>query len=387
MQQNIQKKDSREKTDLKAGIKVGTDEARGKQEMQQPVNGQEREHKNKALKAALAQIEQRFGKGTVMRFGDRRIEAVPVISTGSIGLDAALGIGGLPRGRIVEVFGPESSGKTTIALQLISEAQKLGGTAAFVDAEHALDPVYAEQLGVHVEDLLLSQPDNGEQALEVADVLLRSGGVDVLIVDSVAALVPKAEIEGEMGDQHVGLQARLMSHAMRKLTGNIKRGGAVVLFTNQIRIKIGAPGYGIPETTPGGNALKFYSSVRLDVRRIGAVREGEEMIGNQTRVKVVKNKMSPPFRKAEFQILYGHGINHTGELVDLGVQEKLITQSGSWYSYGDQKIGQGRTKACDFLDENPKLAKTLEDELRKRLLPSPPSSVETAQVAEAAASS
>ena len=298
-------------------------------------------NKQKALDAALSQIERQFGKGTVMRMGDQERVAIPSISTGSLGLDIALGIGGLPKGRIVEIYGPESSGKTTLTLQVIAEAQKAGGTAAFIDAEHALDPQYAEKLGVQVDDLIMSQPDTGEQALEVAEMLVRSGAVDVLVVDSVAALTPKAEIEGEMGDSHVGLQARLLSQAMRKLTGAIKQTNCLVIFINQIRMKIGVM-FGSPETTTGGNALKFYSSVRLDIRRIGAVKEGDEVVGNETRVKVVKNKVSPPFRQAEFQIMYGGGIYHMGEVIDWGVKLNLIDKSGAWYAYKGDKIGQVR---------------------------------------------
>jgi recombination protein RecA len=321
-------------------------------------------NKEKALEAALGQIEKQFGKGTVMRMGEDKREAIPSISTGSLGLDIALGIGGLPKGRIVEIYGPESSGKTTLTLQVIAEAQKAGGTCAFVDAEHALDPVYAEKLGVQVDDLIVSQPDTGEQALEVTDMLVRSGACDVLIVDSVAALTPRAEIEGEMGDHHVGLQARLMSQALRKLTSNIKTANCLVIFINQIRMKIGVM-FGNPETTTGGNALKFYSSVRLDIRRVGAVKEGEEVVGNETRVKVVKNKVSPPFKKAEFQILYGRGINRFGELVDLGVKNGLIDKSGAWYAYKGNKIGQGKANVGIYLTENPEIANEIESEIRK----------------------
>ncbi|HEB98259.1 MAG TPA: recombinase RecA, partial [Thiotrichales bacterium] len=309
------------------------------------------ENKRKALGAALSQIEKQFGKGAVMRMGDvSAVRDVDVISTGSLSLDVALGIGGLPAGRIVEIYGPESSGKTTLTLQVIAECQKQGGTAAFIDAEHALDPVYAQKLGVDVDDLLVSQPDTGEQALEIADMLVRSGAVDVVVVDSVAALTPKAEIEGEMGDSHVGLQARLMSQALRKLTGNIKRSNTLVVFINQIRMKIGVM-FGNPETTTGGNALKFYSSVRLDIRRIGAIKKGDEVVGNQTRVKVVKNKMAPPFKQAEFEILYGEGISREGEIIDLGVAEGLIAKSGAWYSYQGDRIGQGKENARNFLKE------------------------------------
>ena len=329
-------------------------------------------NKTKALEAALGQIERQFGKGTVMRMGDNAREAVPAISTGSLGLDIALGIGGLPKGRVVEIYGPESSGKTTLTLQVIAEAQKAGGTCAFIDAEHALDPVYAEKLGVVIDDLIVSQPDTGEQALEVTDMLVRSGACDVLVIDSVAALTPRAEIEGEMGDHHVGLQARLMSQALRKLTGNIKNANCLVIFINQIRIKIGVM-FGNPETTTGGNALKFYSSVRLDIRRIGAVKDGDEIIGNETRVKVVKNKVAPPFRQAEFQILYGRGINRNGELVDLGVKHGLIDKSGAWYAYQGNKIGQGKANVGVYLTENPKIAAEIEKQIRaKELATAPP---------------
>ena len=324
-------------------------------------------NKEKALQAALGQIERQFGKGAVMRMGDREALAIPSISTGSLGLDIALGIGGLPKGRVVEIYGPESSGKTTLTLSVIAEAQKQGATCAFVDAEHALDPQYAEKLGVNVDDLLVSQPDTGEQALEITDMLVRSNAVDVVIVDSVAALVPKAEIEGEMGDSHVGLQARLMSQALRKLTGNIKNANCLVIFINQIRMKIGVM-FGSPETTTGGNALKFYASVRLDIRRIGSVKEGEEVIGNETRVKVVKNKVAPPFKQCEFQILYGRGINRLGEVIDLGVKENLIDKSGAWYSYKGDKIGQGKANVVKFLEENPPVATELEGLLREKYL-------------------
>lgn len=324
-------------------------------------------NKEKALQAALSQIERQFGKGTVMRMGDQEAQAIPAISTGSLGLDIALGIGGLPKGRIVEIYGPESSGKTTLTLQVIAECQKQGGTAAFIDAEHALDPVYAEKLGVNIDDLMVSQPDTGEQALEVTDMLVRSGAIDVLIVDSVAALTPKAEIEGEMGDHHVGLQARLMSQALRKLTSNIKQSNTLVIFINQIRMKIGVM-FGNPETTTGGNALKFYSSVRLDIRRTGAVKEGDEVVGNETRVKVVKNKVSPPFRQAEFQILYGKGIYHMGEVIDLGVKQGLVDKSGAWYAYQGNKIGQGKANAARFLEENPQIAEAIESQVRAELL-------------------
>jgi recombination protein RecA len=327
------------------------------------------ENHKKALAAALGQIEKQFGKGSVMRLGDSAIvRDVPVVSTGSLGLDVALGIGGLPRGRVVEIYGPESSGKTTLTLQIIAEAQKLGGTAAFVDAEHALDPTYAEKLGVNLNELLVSQPDTGEQALEITDMLVRSGAVDVIVVDSVAALTPKAEIEGEMGDSHVGLQARLMSQALRKLTGSIKRTNAMVIFINQIRMKIGVM-FGSPETTTGGNALKFYSSVRLDIRRIGALKKGDEVIGNQTRVKVVKNKVAPPFRQAEFEILYGSGISREGEIIDLGATHNIIDKSGSWYSYKGDRIGQGKDNARQFLIEHPDVAQEIDAQLRDLLLP------------------
>ena len=338
-------------------------------------------NKQKALDAALSQIERQFGKGTVMRRGDQERVAIPSISTGSLGLDIALGIGGLPKGRIVEIYGPESSGKTTLTLQVIAEAQKAGGTAAFIDAEHALDPQYADKLGVQVDDLIMSQPDTGEQALEVAEMLVRSGAVDVLVVDSVAALTPKAEIEGEMGDSHVGLQARLLSQAMRKLTGAIKQTNCLVIFINQIRMKIGVM-FGSPETTTGGNALKFYSSVRLDIRRIGAVKEGDEVVGNETRVKVVKNKVSPPFRQAEFQIMYGGGIYHMGEVIDWGVKLNLIDKSGAWYAYKGDKIGQGKANASRFLEENAAVAKEIEDQIRHQMMGLPLAAVET-EVAEA----
>ena len=325
--------------------------------------------KDKNLSEALSQIEKQFGKGTVMKMGDREIVDIPSVSTGSIGLDIALGIGGLPKGRVVEIFGPESSGKTTLTLQAIAECQKAGGTAAFIDAEHALDPNYAEKLGVNVDELLLSQPDTGEQALEVTDVLVKSGSVDLIVVDSVAALTPRAEIEGDMGDHHVGLQARLMSQALRKITGNIQRSNAMVIFINQIRMKIGVM-FGNPETTTGGNALKFYSSVRLDIRRIGAVKEGEEVVGNETRVKVVKNKVSPPFKQAEFQIMYGEGINTEGEILELGQKLELVEKSGSWYSHNGEKIGQGKVNASKFLRENIKIRDSLVKEIRKAYIPS-----------------
>ena len=321
------------------------------------------ENKSKQLNETLSQIEKQFGKGTVMRMGDREVVDIPSISTGSLGFDIALGIGGVPQGRVIEIFGPESSGKTTLTLQVIAECQKTGGTAAFIDAEHALDPLYAKKLGVNVDELLLSQPDTGEQALEVADMLVKSKSVDLLVIDSVAALTPRAEIEGEMGDHHVGLQARLMSQALRKITGNIQKSNATVIFINQIRMKIGVM-FGNPETTSGGNALKFYSSVRLDIRRIGAVKEGEEVIGNETRVKVVKNKVSPPFTKAEFQILYGKGINVEGEIIDFGQKLGLIEKAGSWYSYNDEKIGQGKTNASNFLRENKKIRNALVKQIK-----------------------
>ena len=325
--------------------------------------------KDKNLSEALSQIEKQFGKGTVMKMGDREIVDIPSVSTGSLGLDIALGIGGLPKGRVVEIFGPESSGKTTLTLQAIAECQKAGGTAAFIDAEHALDPNYAEKLGVNVDELLLSQPDTGEQALEVTDMLVKSGSVDLIVVDSVAALTPRAEIEGDMGDHHVGLQARLMSQALRKITGNIQRSNAMVIFINQIRMKIGVM-FGNPETTTGGNALKFYSSVRLDIRRIGAVKEGEEVVGNETRVKVVKNKVSPPFKQAEFQIMYGEGINTEGEILELGQKLELVEKSGSWYSHNGEKIGQGKVNASKFLKENTKIRDSLVKEIRKAYIPS-----------------
>ncbi len=327
------------------------------------------ENRKKALAAALGQIEKQFGKGSVMRMGDgAHMRDIPAVSTGSLGLDVALGVGGLPRGRIAEIYGPESSGKTTLTLHVIAECQRKGGTAAFVDAEHALDPEYAEKLGVNLDDLLVSQPDTGEQALEIADMLVRSGAVDVVIVDSVAALTPKAEIEGEMGDSHVGLQARLMSQALRKLTANIKRSGTLVVFINQIRMKIGVM-FGSPETTTGGNALKFYSSVRLDIRRIGAIKKGDEVLGNDTRVKVVKNKVAPPFKQAEFEILYGQGISRHGEIIDLGVAHGLVDKAGAWYSYKGDRIGQGKDNARQFLRDNPEIAEEIETVLREKLLP------------------
>ena len=326
------------------------------------------DHKKKALNAALSQIERQFGKGSVMLMGDGSpVANIEAISTGSLGLDVALGIGGLPKGRVVEIFGPESSGKTTLTLQVIAECQKAGGTAAFVDAEHALDPGYAEKLGVKIDELLVSQPDTGEQALEITDMLVRSGAVDVVVIDSVAALTPKAEIEGEMGDQHMGLQARLMSQALRKLTGNIKRSNTLVIFINQIRMKIGVM-FGNPETTTGGNALKFYASVRLDIRRTGAIKKGDEILGNETRVKVVKNKVAPPFKQADFEILYGQGICRLGEVIDLGVKLELIEKSGAWYSYKGNRIGQGKDNARQYLTENVKMAQELEAIIRNKLL-------------------
>jgi len=322
------------------------------------------EDKSKALAAALGQIEKQFGKGSVMRLGDHDVSRdIQAVSTGSLGLDIALGVGGLPRGRVVEIYGPESSGKTTLTLQVIAEMQKMGGTAAFIDAEHALDPNYAQKLGVDVDNLLVSQPDTGEQALEIADMLVRSGSVDVVVVDSVAALTPKAEIEGEMGDSHMGLQARLMSQALRKLTANIKRTNTLVIFINQIRMKIGVM-FGNPETTTGGNALKFYASVRLDIRRIGAIKKGDEIIGNETKVKVVKNKVSPPFKEAFFDILYGQGISHEGEIIELGVAHKFIDKSGAWYAYNGEKIGQGKDNAREYLKEHPEIAHEIEAKIR-----------------------
>ncbi|MBW8374232.1 recombinase RecA [Stenotrophomonas sp.] len=328
------------------------------------------ENKKRALTAALSQIEKQFGKGAVMRMGDRVVEAVEVIPTGSLMLDIALGIGGLPKGRVVEIYGPESSGKTTLTLQAIAECQKKGGTAAFIDAEHALDPIYAAKLGVNVDDLLLSQPDTGEQALEIADMLVRSSSVDIVVVDSVAALTPKAEIEGEMGDQLPGLQARLMSQALRKLTGNIKRSNTLVVFINQLRHKIGVmmPGQS-PEVTTGGNALKFYASVRLDIRRIGAIKKGDKIIGNQTKIKVVKNKLAPPFKQVVTEILYGEGISREGELIDMGVEAKLVEKAGAWYSYGEERIGQGKDNARGYLRDNPQIAQRLEAELREKFQP------------------
>jgi len=331
------------------------------------------DNRKKALVAALGQIEKQFGKGSVMRLGDAAAASyeVEAISTGSLGLDVALGIGGLPRGRVIEIFGPESSGKTTLTLQVVAEVQKLGGTAAFVDAEHALDPSYAEKLGVNVNDLLVSQPDTGEQALEITDMLVRSGAVDLVVIDSVAALTPKAEIEGEMGELQVGLHARLMSQALRKLTGNIKRSNTIVIFINQIRIKIGVM-FGNPETTTGGNALKFYASVRLDIRRIGALKNGEEVVGNQTRVKVVKNKVAPPFREAEFEIMYGSGISREGEIIEMGSAQGIIEKAGSWYSYKGERIGQGKDNTRTFLKEHPEMAREIEEQVRAKLMPVKP---------------
>ncbi len=325
------------------------------------------ENKGKALNAALSQIEKQFGKNTIMRLGDNAVQAVEAISTGSLTLDIALGIGGLPKGRIVEIYGPESSGKTTMTLQAIAECQKAGGTCAFIDAEHALDPQYARKLGVDIDNLLVSQPDNGEQALEIADMLVRSGAIDMIVVDSVAALTPRAEIEGEMGDSHMGLQARLMSQALRKITGNAKRSNCMVIFINQIRMKIGVM-FGSPETTTGGNALKFYASVRLDIRRVGQVKEGDEIVGSETKVKVVKNKMAPPFREALFQILYGKGVNHLGELIDLAVQQEIVQKAGAWYSYQGDKIGQGKNNTIRYLEEHKEMAQTIEKLIREQLL-------------------
>ncbi|MCZ6579839.1 MAG: recombinase RecA [Gammaproteobacteria bacterium] len=329
------------------------------------------DNKKKALTAALGQIEKQFGKGSVMRLGDGGVDmSIDVVSTGSLSLDLALGIGGLPRGRVVEIYGPESSGKTTLALQVIAEAQKAGGTGAFIDAEHALDPIYAGKLGVDIDELLVSQPDTGEQALEITDMLVRSGAVDVVVIDSVAALTPKAEIEGDMGDSHMGLQARLMSQALRKLTGNIKRSNTMVIFINQIRMKIGVM-FGNPETTTGGNALKFYASVRLDIRRIGSIKRGDEVIGNETRVKVVKNKVAPPFKQCEFEILYGEGISREGELIDLGVKLGMIDKAGAWYSYNEERIGQGKDNVRAFLKQHKQIAEEIEARIRAELLPKP----------------
>ena len=343
------------------------------------------DNRKKALAAALTQIEKQFGKGSVMRLGDSiAIRDIDVVSTGSLGLDVALGIGGLPRGRVVEIYGPEASGKTTLTLQVVAEVQKQGGTAAFVDAEHALDPAYAKRLGVKVDELLISQPDTGEQALEITDMLIRSGAIDVIVIDSVAALTPKAEIEGEMGASHVGLQARLMSQALRKLTANITRSNCMVIFINQIRMKIGVM-FGSPETTTGGNALKFYASVRLDIRRIGAIKKGDEILGNETRVKVVKNKLAPPFRKAEFEILYGHGISREGELIDLGVEHDIVEKSGSWYSYQGDRIGQGKENVRSYMLEHPETANQIEAQLRAKLLPTGPVEVPLDEAKESAA--
>ncbi len=340
------------------------------------------ENKAKALKAALSQIERQFGKGSVMRLGDSGAPRdISAISTGSLGLDLALGIGGLPRGRVVEIYGPESSGKTTLTLQVIAEAQKQGGTAAFVDAEHALDPGYAAKLGVSVDDLLVSQPDTGEQALEITDMLVRSGAVDVVVVDSVAALTPKAEIEGEMGDSHVGLQARLMSQALRKLTANIKRSNTLVIFINQIRMKIGVM-FGNPETTTGGNALKFYASVRLDIRRTGTLKRGEEVIGSETKVKVVKNKLAPPFKQAVFDILYGEGISREGEIIDLGVQHGIVEKAGAWYAYQGERLGQGKDNVRQYLKEHPELAREIEERIRAKVLGTPAERPAEAEAAE-----
>jgi recombination protein RecA len=338
------------------------------------------QNRAKALSAALSQIEKQFGKGSVMRMGDAgAMSNIETISTGSLNLDIALGIGGLPKGRVVEIYGPESSGKTTLTLQVIAEAQKQGGTAAFIDAEHALDPQYAGKLGVNVDELLVSQPDTGEQALEITDMLVRSGAVDVVVIDSVAALTPKAEIEGDMGDTHVGLQARLMSQALRKLTANIKRTNCMVVFINQIRMKIGVM-FGSPETTTGGNALKFYASVRLDIRRIGAIKKGDEVVGNDTRVKVVKNKVAPPFKQVQFEILYGEGISREGELIELGVKQGLVDKAGAWYSYNGDRIGQGKENVRNFLKENPDIARDIETRIRAELLPQPETKEETAEV-------
>ncbi len=340
------------------------------------------DNKRRALTSALSQIEKQFGKGAIMRMGDRQSDTAEVVSTGSLGLDIALGIGGLPRGRVIEIYGPESSGKTTLTLQVIANCQKMGGTAAFVDAEHALDPSYAEKLGVKVDDLLVSQPDTGEQALEITDMLVRSGAVDVVVVDSVAALTPKAEIEGEMGDSHVGLHARLMSQALRKLTANIKKSNCTVIFINQIRMKIGVM-FGSPETTTGGNALKFYASVRLDIRRIGSVKRGEEVIGSETRVKVVKNKLAPPFRVADFEILYGEGASREGEIIELGVLHNLVEKSGAWYSYGGDRIGQGKDNTRLFLKEHPEMAREIEEKIRAKLVNAKLGAAATAEVEEA----
>ncbi|WP_426397108.1 recombinase RecA [Ralstonia sp. R-29] len=334
--------------------------------------------KQKALAAALAQIEKQFGKGSIMKMGDAEVEPVQVVSTGSLGLDVALGVGGLPRGRVIEIYGPESSGKTTLTLQVVAEMQKLGGTCAFIDAEHALDVAYADKIGVSVPDLLISQPDTGEQALEIADALVRSGSVDLIVIDSVAALVPKAEIEGEMGDALPGLQARLMSQALRKLTGTIKKTNCMVIFINQIRMKIGVM-FGSPETTTGGNALKFYASVRLDIRRIGSIKKGDDVVGNETKVKVVKNKVAPPFREAIFDILYGQGVSREGEIIDLGVEAKVVEKSGAWYSYGGERVGQGRDNCREYLRENPDLAREIENKVREALGVTPMDAVVVAE--------
>jgi len=339
------------------------------------------DQKSKALSSALAQIDKQFGKGSIMKMGDQPVNKVPTVSTGSLGLDIALGVGGLPYGRIVEIYGPESSGKTTLTLSAIAEAQKQGKTCAFIDAEHALDPIYAEKLGVNISDLLVSQPDTGEQALEICDMLVRSGAVELIVIDSVAALVPRAEIEGDMGDSHMGLAARLMSQALRKLTGNIKRANCCVVFINQIRMKIGVM-FGSPETTTGGNALKFYSSVRLDIRRTGAIKKGDEVVGNETRVKVVKNKVAPPFKNAEFDILYGQGISREGEIITLGVQHDLIAKAGAWYSYGGDRIGQGKDNVRNYLRENPQIAQEIEAKIREIVLPSDTEQVDVTELEE-----
>lgn len=371
-------------TDLQSDLKKDSKKVARKQSQKQSQKESQKDpQKERALSAALAQIERQFGKGSMMRLGDTNRERMPSISTGSLGLDIALGIGGLPKGRIVEIYGPESSGKTTLALQVIAESQKTGGTCAFIDAEHALDPIYAECLGVEIENLLVSQPDTGEQALEICDMIVRSGAVDVVVIDSVAALTPKAEIEGEMGASHMGLQARLMSQALRKMTGNINNSNTLVIFINQIRMKIGVM-FGSPETTTGGNALKFYASVRLDIRRIGSIKDGEEVVGNETRVKVVKNKVAPPFRQAEFQIMYGKGIYRMGEIIDLGVKLGLIEKSGAWYAYKGEKIGQGKKNVALFLEENSEIANEVELAVRTELLnldPKPkPSEKDVAEV-------
>ncbi|MGM0541746.1 MAG: recombinase RecA [Pseudomonadota bacterium] len=341
------------------------------------------DNKQKALTAALGQIEKQFGKGSIMRMGDSSVSRdIEAVSTGSLGLDLALGIGGLPKGRVIEIYGPESSGKTTLTLHVIAEMQKLGGTAAFIDAEHALDPSYAEKLGVDIDNLLVSQPDNGEQALEITDSLVRSGAVDVVVIDSVAALTPKAEIEGDMGDSHMGLQARLMSQALRKLASNIKRTNTLVIFINQLRMKIGVM-FGNPETTTGGNALKFYASVRLDIRRIGAIKKGDEILGNETRVKVVKNKVAPPFKQVQFDILYGQGISREGEIIDLGVQEGFIEKSGSWYAYGGKKIGQGKDNVRQYLIDNPDVAEEVMGKVKEALMPKPKKGAAVEEAVEA----